>query len=154
MKEKPVSQSQTQMAQLMMPDDANHAGFIHGGVILSIADKVAYVCATRHAESPCVTLSADHVEFKKMIKIGDLVELLASVNFVGTTSLEIGIKIMAEDVCTGEKRHTNSCYFTMVAINAKGEKVKVPRLKLEKEVEKRRFEDAKKRREFRLTKKW
>lgn len=150
MSEKPVSSSRTEMAQLMMPNDANHLGFAHGGVIMSIADKVAYVCAARHASCYCVTVSVDHVVFKKSIKLGELVLFKASVNFVGTTSMEIGIKIFAEDLLTGIQRHTNSCYFTMVAIDNKGKKKAVPKLALETEEDKRRNENAKKRRSFRL----
>ncbi len=153
MPQKKVSESRTEMAQLMMPNDSNFAGFVHGGVILSIADKVAYVCACRHAESFCVTVSVDQVVFKEPIKVGELVRFLASVNHAGNTSLEIGIKIIAEDLLTGKHRHTNSCYFTMVAIDKTGVKKKVPALILESDEDKRRHKDAAKRREMRLANK-
>jgi len=148
---KPISVSRTEMAQLMMPNDANFAGFVHGGVILSIADKVAYVCACRHSESFCVTVSVDHVVFKEPIKVGELVQFKASVNYAGNTSLEIGIKIIAEDLLTGKHRHTNSCYFTMVAVDHNGNKRKVPGLTLESSEDERRNREAIKRREIRLS---
>ena len=153
MQGKPVSTSRTEMAQLMMPNDANFAGFVHGGVLLSIADKVAYVCACRHAESFCVTVSVDHVVFKEAIKVGELVQFKASVNYAGNTSLEVGIKIIAEDLLTGRHRHTNSCYFTMVAVDKDGKKKKVPALMLETSDDERRHKNAEKRRELRLTNK-
>lgn len=153
MQAKPVSASRTEMSQLMMPNDANSAGFVHGGVILSIADKVAYVCACRHAESFCVTVSVDHVVFKEPIKVGELVLFKASVNFVGTTSIEVGIKILAQELLTGKCRHTNSCYVTMVAVDKNGHKQKVRPLILETEEDKRRNAEARRRREMRLANK-
>ncbi len=151
MKPKKVRESKTEMGQLMMPNDANHAGFVHGGVILSIADKVAYVCASRHAESLCVTMSVDQVLFKKPIRVGELVQFKASVNYVGKTSVEVGIKIFAEDLLHGTVRHTNSCYFTMVATDEKGHKKRVPELILDSDEERRRNAEAKERREFSLS---
>src|SRR5438045_2835162 len=103
------------MSQLMLPQHVNFGGVVYGGTILSIADSVAYVCAARHAGPLCVTASVDRVDFREPIKIGDVVTFLASVNYVGRTSMEIGIKILAEDIRTNKKRHTNSCYFTMVS---------------------------------------
>ena len=153
MKAKKVSQSRTEIAQLMMPNDANFAGFVHGGVILSVADKVAFVCASRHASSFCVTVSVDHVVFNEPIKVGALVQFKASVNYVGTTSMEVGIKIISENVLSGEMRHTNSCYFTMVAVDQSGRKKKVPRLILETMDDKRRNREAARRRELRLAQK-
>ena len=149
MESKKVSQSKTEMSQLMLPQHANFAGVVYGGTILSIADSVAYVCAARHAGPNCVTLSVDRVEFKEPIRIGELVTCVASVNFVGRTSMEVGIKILAEDMRTGKKRHTNSCYFTMVHLNDFGRPIEVPRLVPETEDEKRRYKDAEKRRDLR-----
>ena len=150
MNPKPVSDSRTEMAQLMMPNDANNAGFVHGGVILSMADKVAAVCATRHSRSFCVTVSVDHVVFKEPIRVGELVQFKSSVNFVGTTSMEIGIRIMAEDLLTGKQRHTNSCYITMVAVDKNGKKQKVSPLTLETADDHRRTQAAQNRRNLRL----
>ena len=144
-------ESKTEMSQLMMPQHANLAGTVFGGTILSIADSVAYVCASRHAGPNCVTVSVDRVEFHEPIHIGELVRCLASVNYVGRTSMEIGIKIIAEDLKTGAKRHTNSCYFTMVCLDKQGKPAEVPRLILETEEEKRRFHAAEQRRQNRIS---
>ena len=135
------------MSELMQPRHANFAGTVHGGAILSIADNAAYVCAARHAGPRCVTVAVDRVDFREPILIGELVTLLASVNYVGRSSMEIGIKIITEDLRTGEKRHTNSCYFTMVCLDEKGRPKEVPRLIPETPDEKRRFTEGQKRRE-------
>lgn len=150
LKAKPVSASRTSMSQLMMPQDANPYNFVHGGSLLSIADKVAFVCASRHAEKVCTTAAVDSVQFRSPILVGQLVTFLASVNFVGHTSMEVGIKILAEDLLTGKTVHTNSCYFTLVALDEKGKPSPVPPLLLETAEDKRRCAAAKIRREFRL----
>ena len=147
MNAKKVSDSKTEMSQLMLPQHINMAGTVYGGAILSIADSVAYVCAARHAGPSCVTVSVDRVDFREPIKIGELVTFLASVNYVGRSSMEIGIKIVAEDLKTGKKRHTNSCYFTMVCVDNQGRPNEVPRLVPETEDEKRRWRDGERRRE-------
>lgn len=139
MTDKTVRQSQTEMSQLMMPGHINLAGTVYGGVIVSIADSVAYVCAARHAGPICVTVSIDQVDFREPVRIGELLTFKASVNFVGRTSMEIGIRIEAEDLKTGQRRHTNSCYFTMVALDKNGRPTPVPKLIPETEIEKRRF---------------
>ncbi len=149
MNAKPVSASKTEISQFMMPQQANIAGFVHGGVILSITDNAAYVCAARHAGPRCVTVSVDKVDFREPIRIGELVTLLASVNHVGRSSMEIGIEIYAEDLGTGKKRHTNSCYFTMVCLDERSRPKEVPRLIAETDEEKLRFEEGKRRRELR-----
>ena len=142
---KKVSESKAEISQLMMPQHANMNGTVYGGTILSIADSVAYVCAARHAGANCVTVSVDRVDFREPIRIGELVTFLASVNCVGKSSMEIGIRIMAEDFRTGQKRHTNSCYVTMVHLDDQGRPKEVPRLILETEEEKRRFREAEER---------
>ncbi len=147
MNAKKVSESRTEMSQLMLPQHANMAGTVYGGTILSIADSVAYVCAARHGGPSCVTVSVDRVEFREPIRIGDLVTFLASVNYAGRTSMEIGIKIIAEDMKTGRKTHTNSCYFTMVCVDAHGKPAEVPKLIPETVEEKRRFQEGLERRE-------
>ena|SRR3989338_5372038 len=148
MPSKKVSESKTEMSELMQPRHANFAGTVHGGAILSIADNAAYVCAARHAGPRCVTVAVDRVDFREPIFIGEVVTFLASVNYVGKSSMEVGIKIVAEDLKTGKKRHTNSCYFTMVYLDEKGKPTEVPRLVPETPEEKRRFEEGKKRREL------
>ena len=132
---------------LMMPQHANPGGSIYGGTILSMADAVAYMCAARHATPNCVTVSVDQVDFREPIHIGEVVTFKAAVNYVGRTSMEIGIRVEAEDLKTGKRRHTNSCYFTMVALNALGEPSPVPSLIPETTDEKRRFEEGRIRRE-------
>ena len=149
MSTKKVADSKTEMSQLMMPQHANFAGTVYGGTILSIADSVAYVCAARHAGPNCVTVSVDRVDFHEPIQIGELVTFKASVNYVGRSSMEIGIKIIAEDLKTGRSRHTNSCYFTMVAVNFQGKPVEVPRLQPETDDEKRRYAAGEERRRVR-----
>lgn len=147
---KPVGASRTVMSQLMMPHDANQYGYVHGGVLLSIADKVAFVCASRHAEKVCTTAAVDSVQFRSPVKVGSLVTFLSSVNYVGRTSMEVGIKILAEDLLTGETEHTNSCYFTMVALDENRKPTPVPPLVLETPEDKRRHLAAQGRREMRL----
>jgi acyl-CoA hydrolase len=140
-----------EMSEIMTPDMTNFTGNVHGGYLLSLLDKVAYACAARFSGMPCVTLSVDRVFFKEPIHVGELVTCYASINFVGTTSMEIGIKVVAENLKTRERRHTNTCYFTMVAVDEKTRKpVKLPPLQLETALDKRRFEEAKMRREMRL----
>jgi acyl-CoA hydrolase len=150
MRTKKVSESQTAMSQLMMPQHANIAGTVYGGVILSIADSVAYVCASRHAGPNCVTVAVDQVDFRDPIRIGELVTFRAAVNYVGRSSMEVGIRIEAENLETGVKRHTNSCYFTMVALDKNRKPVEVPRLVAETAVEKKRFREGEIRRAHRL----
>src|SRR5215203_5650445 len=112
---KTVSTSQTTITELMIPSYANFGGKIHGGILLSMMDKVAYACASRHAGTYCVTVSVDRVEFLKPVEVGELVSLHASVNYVGRSSMIVGIRVEAQNVKNGVVRHTNSCYFTMVA---------------------------------------
>ncbi len=137
------------MTVLMSPDMANFSGKVHGGALLNILDRVAFTCASRYSGSYAVTLSVDQVTFKEAISVGELVTFRASVNFVGTTSMEIGIRVEAEDLQAGTVRHTNSCYFTMVAVDAAGKPANVPMLELVDATAKRRFESGKTRRELR-----
>lgn len=108
---------QLAMTVLMTPDTANFAGNVHGGTILKLLDQVAYACASRYAGRYVVTLSVDQVTFRQPIHVGELVTFLASVNHTGTSSMEIGIKVLAEDIHTRQVRHVNSCFFTMVAVD-------------------------------------
>jgi acyl-CoA hydrolase len=142
---KPVSQSQTTLTELMIPSYANFGGKIHGGILLSLMDKIAYVCAAKHAGGYCVTVSVDNVEFRAPVEVGDLVSLHARVNYVGRSSLVVGIRVVAENPETGEVRHTNTSYFTMVAKDKSGVPRTVAPLLLETEVDVRRFVDAKRR---------
>src|SRR6187551_1419536 len=139
---KPVSISQTTITELMIPSYANFGGKIHGGILLSLMDKVAYVCASKHAGSYCVTVSVDKVEFLQPVEVGELVSLHASVNYVGRSSLIVGIRVEAQNVKRGTIKHTNSSYFTMVAKGDDDKPCKVPRLILEDDEQVRRFIEA------------
>lgn len=138
------------MSQLMEPHHANIMGNVFGGVILSLADHVAAVAAIRHSRHQCVTVSVDKVDFREPVKVGELVTALSRVNFAGRTSMEIGVKIMTEVLTTGEKRHTNSCYLTYVAVDDEGHPTEVPPIEPETPDEKRRYERAKQRRANRV----
>jgi len=138
------------MTELMMPNMANNLGNVFGGVILSLVDRVAAVAAIRHARQTCVTVSFDRVDFHTPIHLGELVIARARVNFVGTTSMEVGVRVEAENLLTGERRHTNSCFVTYVAINEAGDPVPVAPLLAETEEDRRRMKQAQARREARL----
>ncbi len=142
---KSSADSQTQLTELMVPLYANFGGKIHGGQILSLLDKAAYVCASKHADNYCVTLSVDRVEFLKPVEVGNLLHLFASVNYVGNTSMIVGIKVVSENFKTKETIHTNSCYFTMVSMGPDGKPQKVPGLALQNETELRRFIEGRER---------
>jgi acyl-CoA hydrolase len=146
----PVSNSLVQMSLLMNKSHANIYGNVHGGIILKMADEVAYVCAVKHCGKPCVTASVDRVDFYYPINIGNLVTFLASVNYVGKTSMEIGVKVLAEDLFKRTSVHTNTCYFTMVAIDENRKPTEVPDIIIENDEQKRRYEEAIHRRQQRL----
>ena len=137
------------MTVLMTPDNANFSGNVHGGTLLKYLDEVAYACASRFAGSYVVTLSVDQVTFRQPIHVGELVTFLASVNYTGRTSLEVGIKVITENIREKLVRHTNSCFFTMVAVDEHGKTVEVPKLSPRTDVEIRRFANAQERRAIR-----
>lgn len=138
------------MSEIMTPNMANFTGNVHGGDILSFLDKVAYACASRYAGKTIVTLSVDNVYFKEPVHVGDLLTCHASINYVGNSTMEVGLKVIAEDLKTGKQRHTNTCYFTMVALDEKGKPTRVHPLELHNDVEKRRYQEALLRKESRL----
>ncbi len=146
---RPASRSRTTMTELMIPSYANFGGKVHGGIILRLMDQVAYACAAKHAGRYCVTVSVDGVDFRAPVDVGDLVSLRASVNYVGNTSLLVGIHVDAENVSSGLVRHTNTSYFTMVAKAEDGSNAKVPGLILETRDDVRRCIEAIKRRTLR-----
>ena len=148
---RPVSFSRTTITELMIPAYANFGGKIHGGILLSLMDKVAYACAAKHAGNYCVTVSVDGVNFRQPVDVGELVSLMASVNYVGRTSLVVGIKVIAENVKTASVKHTNTSYFTMVAKDDDGKLIEVPPLLLETTDDARRFLEAMKRKELRAS---
>ncbi len=137
------------MTVLMSPDMANFSGNVHGGAILKLLDQVAYSCASRYAARYAVTLSVDQVMFLQPIHEGELVTFLASVNYTGTSSMEIGVKVVAEDIRTQVVRHVNSCFFTMVAVDDDKKPAAVPPLQPQTEEEKRRWQAALIRKELR-----
>jgi acyl-CoA hydrolase len=149
---KPVSFSKTTMTELMVPTYANFGGKVHGGTILSLMDKVAYVCSSKHAGTYCVTVSVDTVDFLKPVEVGDLVSLHASVNYVGKSSLIVGIKAVAENFKDQHVVHTNTSYFTMVAVDEAVNPCRVPGLILENHEDVRRFIKSKIRKEFKQQK--
>lgn len=133
-----------------MPQDANNLGHVFGGVILSMMDKCSAIAAFRHCRASVVTASIDRVDFREPIHLGDLVIMKASVNYVGRSSMEVGVRVEAEELMTGRRRHTNSCYLTFVAVDAAGRPIEVPALHPETADEVRRFEAARERRRRRI----
>ncbi|WP_426126025.1 acyl-CoA thioesterase [Pararhizobium sp. PWRC1-1] len=128
---------------------ANFSGKVHGGALLNLLDRVAYSCASRYSQQYAVTLSVDQVVFRQPIHVGELVTFRASINNAGRTSMEVGIRVEAENIRTGERRHTNSCYFTMVAVDADGRPTDVPAYSASTEIRKRRERAAEVRRSLR-----
>jgi len=130
------------MSVLMTPDMANFTGKVHGGTLLKFLDQVAYSCASRYARTYVVTLSVDRVLFRDAILVGELVSFSATVNYTGRTSLEVGIRVDTENIRDGSRRHTNSSYFTMVAVDDAGDPVAVPPLVPTTELERTRYDAA------------
>lgn len=147
---KPARLSRSTISEVMMPHMANHLGNVHGGVLLGMIDRVGAVAAIRHARRACVTVSVDQVDFREPIHLGELVTMHAMVNYVHRTSMEVGVRVEAEDLVTGIRRHTNSCYLTYVAIDAAGRPVEVPPVLPEGEEERRRFAAGERRRAHRI----
>jgi len=145
-----VQNSQHETSEIMMPQHSNVLGHIFGGVILSMMDKTAAVSAFRHARNACVTVSIDRVDFREPIHVGDLIIMKASVNFTGRTSMEVGVRVEAEDMISGNRRHTNSCYLTFVAIDRNGRPMEIPQVQPETPIEHRRYAAAQERRRRRL----
>lgn len=148
--EKRVAESQVELNHFMMPEHANLYGNVHGGVIMKLVDEAGALCAMRHAQRPAVTIAIDSVTFLSPVHVGDVINLKASLNYVGRTSMEVGIKVIAENPLTGEKSHTNSAYAVYVALNEDEKSVPVPRLTLETEDDQRRWNEAAARQAHRL----
>ncbi len=144
---KTTEDSRIQISELMLPSYANFGGKIHGGYILSLMDRVAFACASKHSQSYCVTASVDKVNFLNPIEVGELVTMKASINYVGKSSMVVGIRVESENIRTGSKKHCNSSYFTMVAIDEFGKTALVPGLELKTKMDAKRFIKAIKRRE-------
>lgn len=148
---KKIKDSSVVMGQLMSPQDANLSGNVHGGVIMRLIDSTAGVVATRHTQTNVVTASVDRLDFHHPVYVGDLVTLTASLNLVGRTSMEVGVRVEAENLRTREIRHTASAYLTLVALDKDGRPTVAPPLVLETEGEMRRHHEAEMRREARLS---
>lgn len=147
---RPVSASQHVTSEIIMPHDANILGHAFGGAIMAMVDKAAAVAAFRHARMACVTASIDRVDFREPIHVGDLVTCKASMNFVGTTSMEVGVRVEAEDLIGGILRHTNTCYLTFVAVDRNGHPAPVALVQPETDDQRRRYDAAQARRQRRL----
>lgn len=148
---KTVRESQVELSAAMELGDANLAGFVHGGVIMKMVDSAGGLCAIRHARGPVVTAAVDEMVFIAPIQLGSLVTVKASVNFVGTTSMEVGVRVETEDVMTGERAHASSAYLVFVALDEKtGKPRAAPALISETPDEKRRLREAGIRRQARL----
>jgi uncharacterized protein (TIGR00369 family) len=153
MEGKRVRDSSVVMAQMMIPQDANPAGNVHGGAVVKLIDEAAGVVASRHARSNVVTASIDRMEFHTPVFVGDLLTVTAGLNLVGRTSMEIGVRVEAENLITGEVRHAATAYLSYVALDTQGRPRTVPPLILETGEEKRRNQEAARRRETRLAEK-
>ena len=147
---RPVRESISEYAELALPNDANALGFLLGGKVMHLVDLAGALAAMRHARRFVVTASVDHMSFLHPVHIGQLVILRSSVNRVFRSSMEVGVKVFVEDLLTGDRRHTSSAYLTFVAIDAEGRPVTAPPVVPETEEEKRRYEEAGKRRTYRL----
>lgn len=150
MKSKKASASQNTMIKVMSALDANHYGYVHGGAIMRAVDEAAFISATRHAGRNTVTAAIDHLSFENPVHIGDLLILKSSVNFVGKTSMEVGVRIESENPARGEIQFIGRAYVTMVALDDLGHPTSVPALALETAQDRTRFDQAKQRRAFRL----
>lgn len=150
MQGKPVRESQSEYSELALPNDANVLGHVLGGKVMHLVDLTGALAALRHARCPVVTASVDHMSFLHPVRIGELIMLRSSVNRVFHTSMEVGVKVWVEDLRTGDRKHTSSAYLTFVAVNADGKCVPIAPVIPETADEKRRFEQALQRREYRL----
>ena len=150
MPDKRVSESSVVMAHQMLPQDANPMGNVHGGVIMKHIDTAGGVAAMRHCRGNAVTASIDRLDFLGPCYVGELLFVYASINYVGRTSMEVGVRVEAENITTGEVRHAASAYLTYVALDRAGRPTRVPGLILEDELQKRRHAEAKERRSIRL----
>ncbi|MFA6541140.1 MAG: acyl-CoA thioesterase [Bacteroidota bacterium] len=146
----PLKNHQATMTQLVLPNDTNQLGNLLGGQLMHWIDLVAAIAAARHSKHICVTASVDELNFIHPIKLGQVVTLLASINRVFRSSMEVGVKVLSENLLTGEIRHANSAYLTFVALDVSGKPILVPPIPLETDEEERRFRDALMRREHRL----
>lgn len=144
---KTATESHVSITELMLPSHSNFSGKVHGGHILNLMDQIAFACASRHSQHYCVTASVNRVDFLNPIEVGELVTLKASINYTGRTSMVVGVRVESENITTGEKKHCNSSYFTMVAKDENGKNVSVPGLIIEDHQGIRRFSRSIRRKE-------
>jgi acyl-CoA hydrolase len=147
---KRVQDSQITLHQFMLPQHANPLGTIHGGVMMKLVDEAAGLCAMRHAQRPAVTIAVDSMTFYSPVRVGAVVSFNASLNWVGNTSMEVGVRVVAENPLNGERTHTNSAYLVFVALGDNGKPTQVPPLILETDEERRRWAEAETRQSRRL----
>jgi uncharacterized protein (TIGR00369 family) len=147
---KRVKDSQVTLNHLMLPEHTNPMGNIHGGVIMKLVDEAGGLCAIRHAQQPVATVAIDSMSFLSPVLVGNVLTLKASLNWVGRSSMEVGVKVIAENPLSGECTHTNSAFLVYVALDGSGRPAEVPALKLESEAERRRWTEAEVRRQRRL----
>ncbi len=150
---KPISASRVTLAQLMQPTDANLYGNVHGGIIMRLMDEAGGSAAMRHAQRTAVTVAVDQVLFREPIHLGDLVTFSAELTYVGRTSMEVRIEVVAQNLLTGQQTHTNTAYFVYVAIDEQGHPTAVPALTLETEAERQHWQAAQERQAYRLAQK-
>lgn len=147
---KSVHDSRITIVQQMTQQDANLAGNVHGGTIMKLIDNTAGITAIRHTQANAVTASIDSLDFHSPVYVGDLLRVMASINYIGTTSMELGVRVEAENFMTGEVRHTSSAYLTFVSLDGNGKPEKIPPIAFETEDEKRRNSEAQERKSIRL----
>lgn len=150
MEPKPVSASRTVISVVALPRDSNPYGLVYGGTVMGLVDQAAYAAAIRHARMPVVTVSVDHLTFLRSIGLGDVITVRASVNYVGRTSMEVGVRVETERLATGEVEHVGTGYLTMVALDSAGHPTPVPPLMLETDDDRRRNREACERRHGQL----
>ena len=136
---KSAEESHVSITELMLPSHSNFSGKVHGGHILNLMDQIAFACASKHSQHYCVTASVNKVDFLNPIEVGELVTLRASINYTGKTSMVVGVRVESENITSGEKKHCNSSYFTMVAKDGNGKNVPVPGLIIKDHQGVRRF---------------
>jgi len=147
---KKISDSRVTLAQLMQPQHANNQGNVHGGWIMKLMDEAGALTCMRHAQNRVVTVAVDQMMFRQPIRIGDMVTLVSEVSYVGRTSMEVQVEVIAETPITGERFHTNTAYLVYVALDEDGDPVRVPPLIPENEEQRRRMEAGRARQEYRL----
>jgi acyl-CoA hydrolase len=150
MEGKTVKDSQVILNQLMLPEDANYMGNVHGGVIMKLVDNTAGLCAMRHAQHQVVTVAIDSMTFYSPVHVGNVLTLSASLNWVGRSSMEVGVRVVAENPLTGECTHTNTAFLVYVSLDNTGKPVEAPPLILETDEERRRWAEAEMRQQRRL----